>query len=77
MMESDEEDEGDAEFAVEISKQELVFNSNQGALSQQFLSLGECNKGHGSQAGKPPNLQRPHCETWPCFTGNFWQSWFY
>ena len=24
MMESDEEDEGDAEFAVEISKQELV-----------------------------------------------------
>ena len=27
MMESDEEDEGDAEFAVEISKQELVTTS--------------------------------------------------
>ena len=32
MMESDEEDEGDAEFAVEISKQELVINSNQGTI---------------------------------------------
>ena len=57
MMESDEEDEGDAEFAVEISKQELVCNSNQDTLSQQFPSLGECDKGYGSQAGKPSNLQ--------------------
>ena len=36
MMESDEEDEGDAEFAVEISKQELVASIS-GFYSGNFL----------------------------------------
>ena len=70
MMESDEEDEGDAEFAVEISKQELVvFILGFSPCSSLLFCSGECNKRNGSQAGKPSNLQRPHCETRPCFTG--------
>ena len=36
MMESDEEDEGDAEFAVEISKQELVRTLNQSFIISTF-----------------------------------------
>ena len=49
MMESDEEDEGDAEFAVEISKQELVvFNLGLFFLLSSCFCSGECDQGYGS-----------------------------
>ena len=51
MMESDEEDEGDAEFAVEISKQELVkchaSHSPSSAICD-FSFSGQCYPGYGS-----------------------------
>ena len=56
MMESDEEDEGDAEFAVEISKQELVASIS-GFYSGYILDLLLQVNAIRGMAAKLENLQ--------------------